>query len=124
MKINFDRAFFSSVNVAGIVVAIRNNLGQVIVPCSQRLPQAYSNNKVEALAIAKAVSFAAKIGITKTVLEGNSLTIMKALSSDHSSLASFGLMIDQLLYSHVKRECNSVVYCLARYVFDSLDFLV
>ena len=49
---------------------------------------------------------------------------MKALSSDHSSLVSFGLMIDQLFYSHVKRECNSVAHCLARYVFDSLDFLV
>ena len=105
-------------------MAIRNNLGQVIVSCSQRLPQAYSSNEVEALAIAKAVSFAAEIGITKAVLEGDSLTIMKALSSDHSSLVSFGLMIDQLFYSHVKRECNSVAHCLARYVFDSLDFLV
>ena len=124
MKINFNRAVFSSVNAAGIGVAIRNNLGQVIVSCSQRLPQAYSSNEVEALAIAKAVSFAAEIGITKAVLEGDSLTIMKALSSDHSSLVSFGLMIDQLIYSHVKRECNSVAHCLARYVFDSLNFLV
>ena len=89
---------------------------------------------MEALAVAKAVSFAAEIGITKVVLEGDSLTIMKALSSDHSSLSSFGLMIDddkfsagnfdQLLYSHVKRECNSIALCLARYAFDISDFLM
>ena len=80
------------------------------------------------------MSFAAEIGITKAVLEGDSLTIMKALSSDHSSLAPFGLMIDdikfsaenfdQLLYSHVKRECNSVAHCLARHAFNILNFLV
>nr|XP_023880709.1 uncharacterized protein LOC111993087 [Quercus suber] len=119
MKINFDGAVFSSVNAAGIGVVIRNNLGQVIASCSQRLSQAYSSNEVEALAAAKAVSFAVEIGITKAVLEGDSLTIMKALSSDHSSLAPFGLMIDdvkfsaenfdQLLYSHVKRDYEDCV---------------
>ena len=77
---------------------------------------------MEALAVAKAVSFTAEIGITKAMLEGDSITIMKALSSDHSSLAPFGLMIDdvkfsagnfdQLLYSYVKRECNYVAHCI------------
>ena len=99
MKINFDGAVFSSVNVSGIGVVIRNNLGQVIASCSQRLPPVYSSNEVEALATAKAVSFAAEIGITKAVLEGDSLTIMKALSSDHRSLSSFGLMIDDVKFS-------------------------
>ena len=96
MKINFDGAIFSSVNAAGIGVVIRNNLGQVIASCSQWLSQAYNSNEVEALAAAKAVSFTAKSGITKAVLEGDSLTITKALSSDHSSLALFGLMIDNV----------------------------
>ena len=89
MKINLDGAVFSSVNAAGIDVVIRNNLGQVIASCSQCLSQAYSSNEVEALAVAKVVSFTVEIGITKAVLEGDSLTIMKALSSDHSSLAPF-----------------------------------
>ena len=98
------------------------------------MSQAYNGNEIEALAAAKAVSFAAEIGITKAVLEGDSLTIMKALSSDHSSLAPFGLLIDdikfsaknfdQLLYSHVKGECNSVAHCLARHAFNISDFLV
>ena len=29
---------------------------------------------------------------------------------------------DQLLYSHVKRECISIAYCLVRYVIDIPDF--
>ena len=80
------------------------------------------------------MSFAVEIGITKAVLDGDSLTIMNALSSDHHSLASFGLVIndvkfsakffDQLHYSHVKRECNTLAHCLARHAFDISDFLV
>ena len=80
------------------------------------------------------MSFAAEIGITKAVLEGDSLTIMNALSSDHLSLATFGLILndvkfsaenfDQLHYSHVKRECNTLAHCLARHAFDISDFLV
>ena len=96
MKINFDGAVFSSANAAGIGMVIRNNSGQVITSCSQQLSQAYNGNEIEALAAAKAVSFAAEIGITKAVLECDSLTVMKALSSDHSSLAPFGLLIDDI----------------------------
>ncbi|XP_075648656.1 uncharacterized protein LOC142619445 [Castanea sativa] len=134
VKINFDGAVFSSANAAGIGVVIRDSSGQVLASCSQRLSQAYSSTEVEALAAAKAVSFAAELGITKAVLEGDSLTFIKALSSDHSSLAAFGLIIndikfsarnfDQLLHSHVKRECNFVAHCLARHEFDISDFLV
>ena len=72
MKINFDGVVFSSENVSGIGVVIRNNLGLVIASCSQRLPQDHSSNEVEALAATKALSFAAEIGITKVVLEGDS----------------------------------------------------
>ena len=115
-------------------MVIRNNLGQVIASCSQRLFQAFNSVDVEALAAAKAVSFAAEIGITKAVLEDNSLTIMNALSSDHLSLATFGLILNdikfsaenfvQLHYSHVERECNTLTHCLARHAFDISDFLV
>lgn len=49
MKINFDGVVFSSENVSGIGVVIRNHLGLVIASCSQHFPQAYSGNEVEAL---------------------------------------------------------------------------
>lgn len=43
--------------------------------------------------MAKMLSFAVEIGITKVVLEGDSLTIINALSTDHWSLSSFGPLI-------------------------------
>ena len=114
IKINFDGAVFSSDNAAGIGVVIRNSSGQVIASCSQQLSQAYSSNKIEALATAKAVSFAVKIGITKAILEGDSLTIMKAISSDHSSLAPFGLLIDDIKFSAENFDQMPLLSCKER----------
>ena len=109
MKINFNGAVFSSANAASIGVVIRNNSGEVIASCSQRWSQAYNSNEIEALVAAKAVSFATKIGITKAILEGDSLTIMKALSSDHSSLAPFGLLIDDVKLSIALLSCKKIM---------------
>ena len=134
MKINFDGAVFSSENRSGTGVVIRNSAGLVMASCSQCLSQAYSNDEVEAFAAAKALSFAAEIGISKAVLEGDSLTIIKALSTDQRSLSSFGPLIDdakfssvnfdQLHYSHVKRECNFAAHSLAKFASNILDFQV
>ena len=80
------------------------------------------------------MSFAAEIGISKAMLEGDSLTIIKVLSTDQRSLSSFGSLIDdakfslvhfdQLRYSHVKRECNFAAHSLAKFAIDILDFQV
>ena len=103
----------------------------MIASCSQHLSQAYSSDEVEAFAAAKALSFVAEIGISKVVLEGNSLTIIKALSTDQRSLSSFSPLIDdakfssvnfdQLRYSHVKRECNFVAHSLAKFASNILN---
>ena len=134
MKISFNRATFSSENRSSIGVVIRNGVGLVIALCSQCLPQAYSNDEVEALAVAKALSFATEIGISKVVLEGDSLTIINALSNDQRSLSSFGPLIDdakfssvifdQLHYSYVRRECNFAAHSLTKFASNILDFQV
>ncbi|KAL0000944.1 hypothetical protein SO802_014725 [Lithocarpus litseifolius] len=134
MKINFDGAVFPSENRLGIGVVIRDSAGLVIASCSQRLSQAYRSDEVEAFAAAKALSFAAEISISKAVMEGDSLTIIKALSSDQRSLSSFGPLIDdakfssvnfdQLRYSHVKRECNFAAHSLAKFASNISDFQV
>ena len=58
-------------------------------------------------------------------MEGGSLTIIKALSTNQRSLSSFGPLIDkakfssvnfnQLRYSHVKRECNFAAHSLGKF---------
>ena len=134
VKINFDGAVFASENKAGIGVVLRNSSSLVIASWSQILPQAYSVEEIEALAAAKALSFAAEIGVSRAVLEGDSLVVIKALSDESVSLAPFGLLVEdvkvlfqcfsQLLYSHTKREGNSVAHSLARYAIDIPNFSV
>ena len=90
--------------------------------------------EIEALVAAKALSFAAEIGVSRAVLEGDALVVIKALSDENASFASFGLLVDdvkllsqcfsQLLYSHTKREGNYVAHNLTRYAIAILDDLV
>ena len=80
------------------------------------------------------LSFAHYIGIMQTILEGDSLAMIKALKEDVHSLAPTSLLIedvrilsqnfDQLLYSHTKREGNSMAHSLTRYAIGIPDFLV
>ena len=126
--------FFFCANKSGIGVVIRNNRGLVIASCSQVLHQEFNNNKIEALAVAKAMSFVAELGISKAVLEGDLMVIIKALKDEHNPLSAIGLLIadakfnsrcfNHLLFSHTKRECNSIAHVLARFAVNILDFLV
>jgi len=83
---------------------------------------------------ASALSFASDIGIQRTILEGDSLAVFKALEDDVDFLTPFGLLVedakvlpqqfDQMLYSHTKRESNSLAHSLTRYAIGILYFLV
>ena len=126
---------FPKENKVGIGVVIRNNQGLVIALCSKKLPQAYSGDEIEALAAAVALSFASEIGVSSAVLEGDLLVLIKALMDEEASMASFGLLVEdvkgksqsfgQLLHSHTKKEGNLLVaHNLVRYVIDIPDFFV
>ena len=62
-------------------MVIRNHQGLVIVSLSQKSPQAFSPLEVEALATARALEFAAELGIIHAVLEGDSLMLIQALEN-------------------------------------------
>lgn len=62
MKINFAGAVFSIQNKVGIGVVIRNSSGLFIASCCRKLPQAYTCEEIEALAVVKALSFALELG--------------------------------------------------------------
>ena len=81
-----------------------------------------------------ALAFTSDVGVKLAVLVGDSFAMIKGLREDDSSLATFGLLVedakvlsqqfDELLYSHTKRECNIVAHSLARYAIGIPDFLV
>ena len=108
--------FFAEKKCSGLGVIIRNQEGLVIASMSTRLPQQLQPIEIEALAASKALEFAREVGISKVVLEGDSLLVMKALKTKNAGLAPFGLLIQdsltlslgfsKLSYSHTKREAT------------------
>ena len=117
VKINFDGAIFSDSNQSGVGVVIRDNNGAVLASYSEKLHLAYKPDEVEALAALKAVT-------RKAILEGDYLSLIKALKSTEDSLSPTGLLVDdvkrvassfeRLVYSHVKRNDNRVAHSLAK----------
>ena len=76
------------------------------------------------MAAARAIEFAAEIGVDIVVLEGDSSVVTEALRSKKASLAAYDLLIQvakvvernfiELSYSHTKREGNKVAHGLVR----------
>ena len=66
-------------NISGIGVVVRDENGLVLGSCSKHLPQACGAMEVKAMAAATALVFAYDIGARWVILEGDSLTVIKAL---------------------------------------------
>ena len=113
---------------------VRDENGLVLGSCSKRLPQAYSAVEVEAMVTATTLIFANDIGVRRVILEGDSLAVIKALREGEQPLSPTGPLLEHVgmysqrfetvLYSHSKREGNSVAHSLARYANSISDFLV
>ena len=113
---------------------VRDENGLVLGSCSKRLPQAYSAVEVEAMAAAIVLIFTNDIGVRGVILEGDSLAVIKALREGEQPLSPTGPLLEHVrmysqrfetvLYSHSKREGNSVAHSLARYANSISDFLV
>ena len=79
-KVNFDAATFGSTNSTGIGVIVRDCAGEVIGALSLLMSMPQSVAAVEALACRQSVKFAAKIGLTRVVIEGDSTVIINVLT--------------------------------------------
>ena len=122
---NFDGAVFREENSAGVGVIIRNADGQIIAFMVEKVPLPNSVAALEAVATVKALYFAAELGISSIVLEGDSEIVIKALVSEDTSFAVHGHLVEEakLLstsfifcsFSHVKRQGNSAAHHLARH---------
>ena len=86
------------------------------------------------MAATSALAFANDLGVTRVILEGDSLVVIKALREEEQLLSPTGLLLEdvrmlsqsfqKLLYSHTKREGNSVAHSLARYASSIPKFFV
>ena len=113
---------------------IKDNNGAILASCSEKITQAHKADEIEALAALKALSFAHELGFRSAILEGDSLGLIQALKSEEYTLSPLGLLVEdvkvfasnfvRLLYSHIKRNDNSVVHNLAKHAIRIPDFQV
>ena len=124
IKVNFDGAQFSDMGKAGLGVVIRNSRGQALASLSEQTSLPFSPDITEALAAARAISFARGLSFTSFTLEGDSMNIIKSLKSEEASLSAFGhilssaksMMADgNIRFSHVGRMGNMVAHNLTQH---------
>ena len=134
VKVNFDGAVFSELNMSGIGVVIRDNNGAVLASCSEKMFQAYKTEETEALAARKALMFAHELGFQSVILEGDPLGLIQALKSQEQNVCPLSLLVEdvkvysnhfrRVLYSHIKRNGNSIAHSLAKHAISILDLQV
>ena len=117
----------------GLGVVIRNSRGQALASLSEQANLPYSSDITEALAAARAISFARGLGFTSFILEGDSANIIKTLKSEEASLSSFGHILSSakstmadgnISFSHVGRMGNMVAHKLAQHARHVRGFSV
>lgn len=114
---------------------IQNDKGLVMASLSQQIPLPFTITEVEALAAQRAVEFAARLGMDRVIIEGDSQIIINTLNSDHQSLTPFRHIANDVQYiasqsfndfrfSHVRRFCNAVTHTLAQRAISSPNMVV
>ena len=89
---------------------------------------------MEALACQRAVIFALEIGLNQVVIEGDSVTVIKALKNGSGQFASYGNVLDDIRsqsvgfqyveFSYTSHVCNSVADALAKKAKSVVGFQV
>ncbi|XP_075645797.1 uncharacterized protein LOC142616950 [Castanea sativa] len=125
LKLNFDGAVFSELGKVGFGVVVHDCQGKAIASLLEQALLPFSLVIVEAMAAARAMSFAQELGISKFMLEGDSKVVINSLPSKEASLSSFGHLLESdksllvtskcIAFSHVRRTSNKVAHNLARH---------
>ncbi|XP_028102984.1 uncharacterized protein LOC114302187 [Camellia sinensis] len=79
VKVKFDGATFKTQQSCGVGVLIRDQHREPITALSEQIPTWMAADCIEAIAAVKALEFAAELGLTNIHLEGDSLTVVKAI---------------------------------------------
>ena len=79
LKLNFDVAIFPELGKAGLGVVVHDSQGNTIASLSEQAPLPFSSDIVEAMAAARAMTFAQDLGIAEFILEGDSEIVINTL---------------------------------------------
>ncbi|XP_023872473.1 uncharacterized protein LOC111985073 [Quercus suber] len=124
-KLNFDATIFKERGRSGFGVVIRNERGEVTTAFSAIGPSVSGSEEAETLACRKAVEFVVEAGFYELIIKGDSINVMRALSSPSPNLSVCGnVVVDiqwlirgiiRVSFNWVRRDCNRVAHVLARY---------
>ena len=78
-KTNYDGAVFTESGEAGIGVIVRDARGEVITALAEKILYPGSVEVLEALAARKATKFVVELGLSSSILEGDSEVVYRAL---------------------------------------------
>ena len=92
-KLNFDAAVFFEVNRFSVGAIIRNYKGEIMATMSVRGLAVYSNEEGGLLACRKAIEFGIDVGISKLVIEGDNVNVIKAISLQTTNLSLLGNVV-------------------------------
>nr|XP_023880239.1 uncharacterized protein LOC111992600 [Quercus suber] len=122
---NFDVAIFNNRERSGFRAVIQNEHGEVMAALSAIGPSVSGSEEVEILACRKVVEFTVDVGFFELIIEGDSISVMKAFSSSSLDLSVVGNVVadiqwlirglKRVLINWVKRDCNRVAHVLAKY---------
>jgi hypothetical protein len=104
----------------GVGVVIRDGMGQVLAALSQPVLAVYDPATAKAFAARRAVEFCLEVRIYDVFLEGESLSVVKAMKYSQPNWLPYGQIIDDIkgmlgslrrhFIRHVKREANSAAH--------------
>lgn len=127
-----DGATFAKRNAAMVRVIIRDDKGRVIAALSKKIPAPLGAVETEAKAFESGLQFAKDIGIQDLILEGDSLTIYRALVGLSLSPTSLDYVVKglqyfcrefrQISFSHVQSQGNRMAYLLTKHSKDIVDY--
>ncbi|XP_041016296.1 uncharacterized protein LOC121258801 [Juglans microcarpa x Juglans regia] len=130
-KLNVDGALFYDNQKAGVGAVVRDDHGQVIMAVSKTEPEVSKAESVELLAMLRGLQFSSQMGLSKIILESDSLILVEALQVEGESLLVLGNLISEVKrmlhqfqeakVQHVPRMGNQVAHCLARHAWRVQD---
>ncbi|XVF59312.1 hypothetical protein PTKIN_Ptkin07bG0265700 [Pterospermum kingtungense] len=123
VKVNFDGAFDEVRRLGGIGIIIRDDEGFVLAAQAMCINGVLDSFFAEAYATFYALEFAAEGGFRSMIMEGDALTIIKALKTTKEDLSCISGVIEktkalfsifcQISFSHVCRSCNTAAHTFA-----------
>lgn len=119
-KVNSDVACNSSIGKIGIGIIVRNCIGKVCGTFQACLIGSLSPLSAKALGLLHAVIFCKNAGLSRIILEGDSLQVITFLKQQSMDLSEAGMLVSDAISllesfdfwfaSHVKRVVNSIMF--------------